>query len=101
MRKSTLRRTPAALALALALTWAHPATAAAKTARAAQPDLWQRAWQWMERVWEGVPGGNPVLRAIQGKDRGTIDPDGAAPKAGGTASGTVGGDKGVGIDPDG
>ncbi|HEV7517266.1 MAG TPA: hypothetical protein VGR07_13270, partial [Thermoanaerobaculia bacterium] len=82
MSKRTLRRAPAALALALTLTWTLPAAAAGRTTRTASPDPWQRAWQWLEQVWERAApagGGHQELQNIRGKKGGGIDPNGGSP----------------------
>ncbi len=99
------RRTTAPLLVLLLLaSVAHAAQAAPFGSFAAGPDLFARAWDFLERLWKPSPspgvgesrGGSRAIRANNGM---CIDPDGKP--AAGCAGQVIWSDGGVCIDPDG
>lgn len=103
MSISMIRRVLAGLALAAVLA-AVPAQAAGFERTAGAPDLWSLAWSWVARLWGGEAGGSSTPRQST-----TVTTEKQLP--GGSDSTTTtnnddptdpdGGDKGMGIDPDG
>ncbi|MEO6192884.1 MAG: hypothetical protein ABIS20_07735 [Thermoanaerobaculia bacterium] len=97
MTQRSLQRTTAAAALAMVLTLAGPAHAAAtRHGRIAAPGWMDTVLQWVAQLWPGAPAGGqaPGLKSDQGHG---IDPNGALS----TPPPSSNPDKGGGIDPNG
>ncbi|HYO16972.1 MAG TPA: hypothetical protein VE685_27575 [Thermoanaerobaculia bacterium] len=97
-----IRRVLAGLALA-ALLAAVPAQAAGLERTTGAPDLWSLAWSWVVRVWGGEVAGSSAPRPSTTVTTAKQLPgdDDSTTTNSGDPTNPDGGDKGMGIDPDG
>jgi hypothetical protein len=97
-----IRRVLAGLALAAVLA-AVPAQAAGLERTAGAPDLWSLAWSWMARLWGGADPGSSTPRPSTAVTTEKQLPGGSGSTTtnNGDSTDPNGGDKGMGIDPDG
>jgi hypothetical protein len=96
-----IRRVLAGVAL-VALVAATPAQAAGFGRTAGASDPWTLAWSWLVRLWSREVPGNQSPQPAPERVQKQLPAGGGSGDSSGTQSDpTTGGDKGMGIDPDG
>ena len=81
MKRNWIRRAAVAAALAAMFALAVPAQAAGRATWTPGPDLIQKAWQWIARLWSAPEGGGQPVSSRPGleKEGSGIDPMGNKP----------------------
>jgi hypothetical protein len=96
-----IRRVLAGIAL-VALVAAAPAQAAGFGRPAGAPGAWTLAWTWLVRLWGGEVSASQTPRQGTGTVQKQLPADnGSTASSGDQSDPTTGGEKGMGIDPDG
>jgi hypothetical protein len=96
-----IRRVLAGIAL-VALVAATPAQAAGVGRPTGAPEAWTLAWSWLVRLWGGEVSASQAPEQANDTVQKQLPTDnGSTTSSGDQSDPTTGGDKGMGIDPDG